>query len=211
MWEWLAPALQAGTGLYGAYSANQAGRTAANAGNNALALQGQMYNQSRADSAPWRGAGAAVLPGLVNATAGGFQASPGYQFQVDEAMRQNGNRLAAMGLTNSGAAQRETMRIAQGLAAQDYGNWFNRGAAVAGLGQAAQQQAGALGANYGATAGNVMQNVGSALASGQNQGANALMQGANNLAAWWMMNQRPSYGGPYGGGNGAVSGGGWSG
>jgi hypothetical protein len=212
MWDWLAPALQAGTALYGAYSANQAGQTAANAGNNALALQGQMYNQSRADSAPWRAAGQQVLPGLVAATQGGFQQSPGYQFQVDEALRQSNNRLAALGLTNSGAAQRETMRIAQGLAAQDYGNWFNRGAAVAGLGQAAQQQSNALGSQYGQTAGNVMQNIGGAVASAQNQGANALMQGANNLASWWSMNQKPAgYSGPaaYTGGNGAPSSAGW--
>lgn len=214
MWDWVAPALQAGTALYGAYSANQAGRTAANAGNNALALQAQMYNQSRADMAPWRAAGQQVLPGLVNATAGGFQASPGYQFAMDEGMRNLNNRLAGMGLTNSGAAQREAMRYASGLASQNYNNWFNQAAQVAGLGQNSTTQTAAMGQNYGNNASNVLQNIGSAMASAQTQGANALMGGANGLATYWAMSQRPQYGAPSGrwsGGDGSNSGGSWNG
>ncbi len=190
MWDWLAPALQAGTALYGAYSANQAGQTAANAGNNALALQGQMYNQNRADMAPWRAAGQQALGALTPTVANGFQASPAYQFALDEGMRTNNNRLAAMGLTNSGAAQREAMRYASGLASQNYNNWFGQAAQLAGLGQSSAGQAAGMGANYANNAGGIMQNVGSALASGQTQAANALMGGANNLASWWMQNQK---------------------
>jgi hypothetical protein len=185
MSDWLGPAIQGIGALYGAYSARNAANTAAQGGTNALNLQAQMYNSGRADLAPWRQAGQQVLGSMVPQVANGFQQSPGYQFQLDEAMRVNGNRLAGMGLTNSGQAQRESMRIAQGLAAQDYNNYWNRAAGIAGVGQASAGQGAGLGAQYGQTAGNVMQGVGSAYASGQTQAANALMGGANNLAAYW--------------------------
>lgn len=188
--SWLTPLIQAGGSIYGAIAANNAAGTAANYGNNALALQGQIYNQQRADSAPWRAAGQTALSSLVPAVSGGFQQSPGYQFQLDEGMRTLNNRMAGMGLTNSGAAQRAAMQYAQGLAAQDYNNWFNRAASVAGLGQTANGQSAAAGQSYANGGSNVLQNIGSALASGQTQGANALMGGANNLATWWAQNQK---------------------
>lgn len=212
MSEWLGPALQAGASLFGAYSANNAANTAANQGRNALALQAQMYNQNRADMTPWRMAGQQALSSLVPQVSGGFQQSPGYQFQLDEGMRNLNNRLAGMGMTNSGAAQREAMRYATGLASQDYGNWFNRAAQVAGLGQQSAGQTAAAGANMANNSGNILQNIGSVLGSGQTQAANALLGGANNLAAYWASNQRPTYGGPagYSGGDGSPSGSGWN-
>lgn len=194
--DWAMPLAQIGSSLYGAYSANNAANTAAQAGNNALQLQAQMYNQNRQDLAPWRAAGSQVLGTLVPQVNQGFQASPGYQFQVDEAMRQNGNRLAAMGLTNSGQSQREALRIAQGLAAGDYNNYWNRAAGIAGVGQNAVNTGVQAGQGYANAGGQIMQNVGSALASGQAQVANAIGGGVNNLASWWMNNtnqQKPGF------------------
>ncbi len=191
MMDWLVPLLQGGSALYGAYSANQAANTAAQGGQNALALQAQMYNQNRQDLAPWRAAGQQALGAMVPQVTGGFQGSPGYQFQQQEGMRMLNNRLAGMGLANSGQAQRAALQYSQGLAAQDYGNYWNRLAGLAGVGQTAVGQGVQAGQQYGQTAGNVMQNVGSALASGQAQQANAIGSGVNNLASWWMQNQKP--------------------
>jgi hypothetical protein len=55
----------AGTSLYAAHKQSSAAKDAANiqaqSGDKALALQGQIYNQTRNDLAPYRGAGTAAL------------------------------------------------------------------------------------------------------------------------------------------------------
>jgi hypothetical protein len=77
--------ISAGTGLAGAaINAHAAGKAAAQqtaSGDKALALQGQIYNQTRNDLAPYRGAGTAALgsemsllglnPGLMGSLGGG--------------------------------------------------------------------------------------------------------------------------------------------
>jgi hypothetical protein len=55
-----------------------------------------------------------------------FQADPGYQFRQEQGNRDLQGRLAAMGMTNSGAALKEGMRFNQGLADQTYNDAFNR-------------------------------------------------------------------------------------
>ena len=55
-----------------------------------------------------------------------FQSSPGYQFQLDQTLRAANAGYAARGLLQSDAAAKGIMSQAQGLAAQDYQNWFNR-------------------------------------------------------------------------------------
>lgn len=55
-----------------------------------------------------------------------FQADPGYQFRKGQGNRDLQGRLAAMGMTNSGAALKEGMRFNQGLADQTYNDAFNR-------------------------------------------------------------------------------------
>jgi len=57
---------------------------------------------------------------------GAFQQSPGYQFQVDEAMRMSQGNAASRGLLESGSALRGMNQAVQGVAQQDYGNWWNR-------------------------------------------------------------------------------------
>lgn len=203
--SWLGPLLQAGAAGYGAYSAGNAARTAANSGNNALGLQAQMYNQNRADLTPWRQTGQAALGQMGGQIMGGFQASPGYQFAQDEGMRTLNNRLAGMGMTNSGMAQREAMRFGTGLANQEYGNYWNRLAGLAGVGQTAAGQTADMGQRYGQNAGNTMMGVGSALASGQTQAASGLMSGANALAGYWLNNTQQPKPPEWGGGGGQPS------
>lgn len=188
--DWLAPLAQIGGSIYGASQANNAANAAVQQGNNALQLQAQMYNQNRSDLTPWRAAGQQVLGTLVPQVANGFQQSPGYQFAQDEAMRVLNNRLAGMGLTNSGAAQRSTMALAQGLAAQDYNNYWNRAAGLAGVGQNAANSGVQAAGNYANAGSNILQNIGSAQANGISQGASAINSGVNGLASWWAQNQK---------------------
>jgi hypothetical protein len=55
-----------------------------------------------------------------------FQHSPGYQYAVNEALRQVQGNASNRGLLESGAVMRGMTDRAQGMALQDYGNWWNR-------------------------------------------------------------------------------------
>jgi len=55
-----------------------------------------------------------------------YEQSPGYQYAVDEAMRQVQRGGASRGLLESGSVMRDMTDRAQGMAQQDYGNWWNR-------------------------------------------------------------------------------------
>lgn len=62
---------------------------------------------------------------LLN-TPGAYEQSPGYQFAVNDALQQVQKQASARGLLESGAALRGMTDRAQGMAMQDYGNWWNR-------------------------------------------------------------------------------------
>ena len=92
-------------------------------------------------TAPWRNAGAAALPIVQQQVGTSFQESPGYQWLLDQTQRATDRGAAAAGLYGSGARAQALQRNAAGLAAQDYGNWYNRLAGLAGVGQTATQAA----------------------------------------------------------------------
>lgn len=92
-------------------------------------------------SAPWRNAGASALPIIQREIGQGFQESPGYQYVLDQALRGANRGANAQGLYGSGARANALTRTAAGLASQEYGNWYNRLAALAGIGQTATQAA----------------------------------------------------------------------
>lgn len=130
--------------------------------------------------------GVANLPGQTsNAMTQrlGFQQTPGYQFQVQQANDAVQNRMAALGLAGSGDAMKALATTTSGLANQEYGNYLNRLAAMAGMGQTATQN------NNAATMGaaNNMSNI--AMQGGNNR-ASSIMQGANswNTALGYLTN-----------------------
>lgn len=55
-----------------------------------------------------------------------FQADPGYQFRLNEGLRGVNAASAAMGKLRSGDAAKALQARGEGLASQEYGNWFNR-------------------------------------------------------------------------------------
>lgn len=206
--SWLAPLASAGASIYGAYSANragqqqqqaaqQAGQLSSNATNAQTNLLAQMYNQNRQDAAPYRAAGQAGLDAFAGQLSQPFDQTPGYQFTQNEAMRGVMGQQAARGLVNSGGTLRALQDRAAGIASQGYGDYMNRLAALSGVGQTAVGQGQQASQGYGNAAGQAMaQGAGmqgqyltggaGAAASGQNQAANALMQGSNNLLSYWM-------------------------
>lgn len=68
---------------------------------------------------------------------GAFQASPGYQWQVDQSLDQANRAAAAGGQLHSGNAAVELQSRASNLANQEYGNWFNRVSGIADRGYGA--------------------------------------------------------------------------
>lgn len=90
--------------------------------------------------APWYDAGKSALMQLQreNGLAPGgsnFTATPGYQFRYNEGLRGVQSSLAALGMKNSGAALKGIDRYGQGIASEEYGNYYNRLAGMADNGQ----------------------------------------------------------------------------
>lgn len=70
-----------------------------------------------------------ALRGLMNYKQFGaedFKTDPGYQFRLQEGLKQLGRTSAARGGALSGATLRGTQGYAQNLASEEYGNAFNR-------------------------------------------------------------------------------------
>lgn len=206
--SWVAAAVVGGAVVGGVASTIGAGeqagaaRDAANASADAARyqadIQRQIYEQTRADQAPWRSAGASALEQLRGLTGpngallrpfsmADFEADPGYAFRQSEGMRALEHSAAARGGALSGGALRGIQRFGQGLASEEYGNafnryqtsqgnMFNRLASLAGVGQTANAATGQAGSNYA----NAMTGISQANAT--NQG-NAILAAGNARAS----------------------------
>jgi len=127
---------------------------------------------------------------------GGFEESPGYRFRVDEATKAIERSAAARGSLRSGATMDALQRRVQGVASDEYENFANRLAALAGVGQNANAGSANAGANYaagtaqGAAAqGNIALAAGNARASGYANTGNAINQGIQNVAGAYLYNR----------------------
>ncbi|MCC7462093.1 MAG: hypothetical protein IT480_06470 [Gammaproteobacteria bacterium] len=138
----------------------------------AIAEQRRQYDQTREDNAPWRLAGEAALNRLQDPRAS-FQASPGYQFAFDQGQQAVERARAATGNLASGNTLTELTRYGQGMASQEYGNWWNQQAGLAGVGQNAVNQITQAGMNSANNISSALQDQGDARASGINAAGNA--------------------------------------
>jgi hypothetical protein len=129
-----------------------------------------------------------------------FFESPDYRFRLTEGMNALQGSAAARGGLYSGDTLRGITEYGQGLAAGEFGNWFNRQAAIAGIGQAATTQAGNAALQTGANVGNLLASQGSARASGIVGQANAITGGVNDLASIYGMWRGGFFDRPAGGG-----------
>jgi hypothetical protein len=137
-----------------------------------------------------------------------FFESPGYQFRRQEGTRSIERSAAARGGAFSGNALRALAEFNSGLASQEFGNYFNQLASIAGIGQTATNQTAAYGADHAANAGRNALAAGEARASGIIGQGNAIGQGVSDLAGaygYFSANRRGApagYGGTgYGGSN----------
>jgi hypothetical protein len=162
-------------GIFGKKQADRAADAQVQASQAAIAEQRRQFDTSRADAQPWMQAGQNALANLQNPDA--FQQSPGYNFLREQGMQGIERSAAARGGAASGNALKALAQFQTGLAQQDFGNWWNRQAGLAGVGQNAQQGMAQLGAGMAGNVGNALINSGEARASGITAGANSLSQG----------------------------------
>lgn len=170
MADWLGSLLGLGSSLIGAgagiYAADQASDAGSAAASESARVQKQMYDQTRADLQPQRQVGETALYSLADmlgiprpspdgglTPAGGFNTTPGYQFRRDEGIKALDRSSAARGMNLSGAQLKGVQRFGDGLASDEWNNYRNGVAQLAGFGNSAagtQSQANqALGAGLG--------------------------------------------------------------
>jgi hypothetical protein len=154
----------------------------------AIDEQRRQYDTTRADLQPWMTAGQGALNRLQDPNA--FQASPGYQWARSEGQRDIGNSFAARGGAASGNALKALSEFNTGLAQQDYGNWWNQQAGLAGVGQTAGTNLGQFGQQSAANTGNYLAGQGASRASGVLGKYGSLAQGLNDGVSNWLYRRR---------------------
>ena len=168
-------------------AAKDAARIQAQASDAAVAEDRRQFDVTQQNNQPWLDTGKRALGRLEDPNA--FQASPGYQFVRDQGTSGIQNTFAARGGARSGNALKALAEFNSGLASQEYGNWWNQQAGLAGVGQNTAQGLGQLGSQFAGRIGNNLQNAGDARASGvTNQAANRLQMiqnGMNNASQWF--------------------------
>jgi hypothetical protein len=85
---------------------------------------------------------------IMKQIGGQFQASPGYQYNVDQATGAANRAAAAGGMLGSPAEQAELAKTVSGIANQDYNNFMNQGLGLYGRGLQGEEGLGQMG--YGA-------------------------------------------------------------
>jgi hypothetical protein len=200
---WVAGSIAASS-VIGAYGANKAAGTQANAANNAAALQKQQFDQQMALQEPYRQAGLTgqnrlmELMGLGGDTgaagygkyakdfsAADYQQDPGYQFRLSEGLKQLGHAAGARGGLISGQTMKGMQDYAQNAASGEYQNAFNRYQTnrsnqlqplgnLMTSGQSAASNQAGQAGQYGVNAGNMMMQAGQATAAGQLGMANSI-------------------------------------
>lgn len=172
--------------LYGNYAQDRGARDAAagqrEAAREATALAGRIFDTTNEQQAPYRAAGYAALGDMMGLrdfdptpSAEEVMNEPGYQFGLTQGMRGIENSAAARGMGLSGQALRNASRFNSDYAGTRFndawnrrqaafGNRWGRLAALAGIGQSANQLTSSAGERYADRAGNNM--IGAANASG---------------------------------------------
>lgn len=106
-----------------------------------------------------------------------FFKSPSFQFRQREGEGAVNRFLASRGLADSGRAGRALTEFSSDLASQEFGNFANRLAQLAGIGQAATNVTVSAGQQFGQSAGQNILDAGTARASSIIAGQNALNRG----------------------------------
>lgn len=188
--------------LLGGYMQSRASGKASDAlltaGRESNALQREMYNQTRADYAPYREAGYSALGQIQNLLKdpSAITQQADYQFGLNQGRNNLENSASARGMTYSGAQAKALQQFGTDYSGSKLSDSYNRLAGIAGIGQVATNGTSNAGMNYGNQAGNTLQNMGSARASGYVGQGNAWNNAFGNvLQDYQDWNARKGFGG----------------
>lgn len=151
MADWLGALLGLGSTIGSTVLGLSAADDAADAGSAAAAqsaqVQREIYGQTRADLAPQRAVGETSLYSLADLAgiprpspdggltpAGGFTTTPGYMFRLGEGLKAIDRSAASRGMLHSGAQMKAAQRFGEGLASDEWNNYVNNVARLAGYG-----------------------------------------------------------------------------
>jgi hypothetical protein len=176
-----------------------------------------MFNKQLELQQPFQEAGVNALAKMQKGVVSDYM-DPSYQFRLGEGMKALERQAAARGGLISGGALKAAQRYGQDYASQEFGNAYNRLAAMAGIGQTATGAMGNAAGNFGVNAGQNYMGAANARASGYVGAANALTGGLGQYMNYTQgqnlinsLNRNPAYGrinsggggySPFGGGSG---------
>ena len=180
-------------GVAQASSARSASRAQQAAADRDIAFQRETRDMIREDLSPFRGAGGQGLDAyMFNMGLGprpdgytGFQATPGYQFQMDQGTQAVNAMAGARGGLNSGRTLQDLSRFGQGLANQEFGGYMNRLAGLTDMGMGAAGMQANASQNAAAGMSNALAARGNAQAAGAIGMGNAISGGINNALGGW--------------------------
>ncbi len=164
--------------LIGANAASRASKVQASAADQATQLQREMFEKQLELQKPYQEAGVNALARMQKGVVSDYM-DPSYQFRLGEGMKALERQAAARGGLISGGALKAAQRYGQDYASQEFGNAYNRLAAMAGIGQTATGAMGNAAGNFGVNAGQNYMGAANARASGYVGTANALTGGLN--------------------------------
>ena len=222
--SWIAAAVIGGGAVLGGVASVVAGNRQAGAANHATDVAAQQFQQTRSDLMPWQNAGNVALSQINQGLQPGgqfnhqfnlqdFQASPAYQFNLEQGKLALDKASAARGKYYAPSTLQDIAKYSQGLASNEYQNAFSnyntginniysRLYGISGQGASAANQTGAYGTQV---AGQIGQNItggANAQAAGTVGAANALTNAGGNYLNYNTIqqilqgNQQSSVGGP---------------
>lgn len=172
-------------GIMGSSSAKKAAKAQEQASQAAIAEQRRQYDQARTDLMPWLLAGNSALNQLQQLNSGNFdsfQSSPDYAYARDQMQQGVERGAAARGSLYSGGSQVDLANAMNGIASQNYGNYYNRLAQLAGVGQSTATNLGSMGQATASNIGNAQMAAGNARASGYTNSNNAWQSALGGIA-----------------------------
>lgn len=218
----------AGSAVLGAVASNSAANTEASAANNAANLTNDQFQQTQANSAPWRAAGQNALSTIASMQpqfTHTFDASdlnsnlaPNYAFQLQQGQAANQNAAGVAGGLVGGNALKGLQDYTQNAAGNAYQqafnnynaqqtNIYNRLSNLAGLGQIANQTVANAGSNAVNAESGLLTSGASAQAAGQIGVANAATNGLGSYLGWSSSPSATAANGSFGGPLASIAGG----
>lgn len=155
----------AGATLVSGYLSSESNKKGANKG---AAGQTAAQEAYAAYNKPYYDAGTSSLTRLDRIASGdfsGFEASPGYQFNLEQGQEGLLRGASSRGALNAGGTDVDLLRFSQGLASNEFGNYVGLQQYLAGLGQSAAQGLGGSASQAASNIGQIQQG------AAQNQGA----------------------------------------